>query len=441
MISNLHSLFNRPWYIEQNYGMSHLPLLFGILDGKSLEIKSTDKKRPEFTKMNSMGIYSGEEESAQKFVSVISIKTPIYKYSQECGPRGTKFHQQVMDRLKTNDQVAGVVLDVDSGGGQAYGTPEFRDYILNYPKPVVTYTDGLLCSAAYYFASGSKEIIANKRAEAIGSIGAYAQFLDLTGFYESKGAKIHTLYADQSSEKNKSYRDILEGNYKTYIKEDLNPLVDNFIADIKETRPNIKDEVFKGATYPGPEAKEKGLIDSLGTLQDAVDRVFALDKSNSNSTNTMSKQNSRPNIENALGLESPLANSEKGTYLNDEQLDSLEAALAPNAEKIKTAQDAQKTAEDNLATEKDERKKAVDAETAKVTAATQNLRDAATLAGVENLTEDASAEDIAKALTAQIEVLNGKPGATHTTGGAQEDDEDETPSYVDRAKYKALFKK
>jgi protease-4 len=62
----------------------------------------------------------------------------------------------------------GVVLDIDSGGGQVSGTPEFYDYIASFKKPVVAYTDGLMCSAAYYIGSATSHIIANKRADAIG---------------------------------------------------------------------------------------------------------------------------------------------------------------------------------------------------------------------------------------------------------------------------------
>ena len=57
---------------------------------------------------------------------------------------------------------------------------------------------------------------------------------------------------------------------------------------------------------------------------------------------------------------------------------------------------------------------ALDAEQGSTDAAVAALSAAATLAGVEDLAEDASAEDIQTALTAQINVLNGKPGATHT---------------------------
>ena len=122
----------------------------------------------------------------------------------------------------------------------------------------------------------ANHIIANKRAEAIGSIGAYTTILDLKGFYEQIGVKIHEIYATKSTDKNAEYREVLEGNYEPYLKNELDPLVDQFIEDMRNSRSNISEEVFNGATYNGPEALEKGMVDSLGDLNDAINKVFEL---------------------------------------------------------------------------------------------------------------------------------------------------------------------
>jgi protease-4 len=59
-----------------------------------------------------------------------------------------------------------------------------------------------MCSGAYYIAAATQKIIANKRADAIGSIGAYATIVDSNGIFEHFGAKVHTIYAKKSTEKN-----------------------------------------------------------------------------------------------------------------------------------------------------------------------------------------------------------------------------------------------
>ncbi|KKM05296.1 hypothetical protein LCGC14_1755580, partial [marine sediment metagenome] len=297
-VSNLHSLFNRPWYIEQNYAQGHMPLVMGILTGNTLGEKDDVKKKPSLVRLADVQASPGSTDTR---VAVLNIKNPIVKHDQFCGPQGTKSMMRQLDRLKGDDSIAGVVLDIDSGGGQAYGTPEFYDYLMDYPKPVVAYTDGLMCSAAYYIGSASSEIIANKRAEAIGSIGAYSQLFDLDGFYEKQGVKVHTMYATKSTEKNKSYRDAMKGEefYGSYIKEELDPLVDNFISDMQAARPNINSEVFKGATYSGEKALEMGLVDALGTLDTAIQRVFELSEKQNPKSTQMSKN--YPKIETVIG--------------------------------------------------------------------------------------------------------------------------------------------
>lgn len=335
-IANLHSLLNRPFYIEQSYGQGFLPLVLNLLNPEnsiSAGEKDDDEEKKE-THINYMSLNGssnyGEDAEEASFVSVISIKTPIVKYNQFFGPRGTQSYIRTMEGMKNNKSIAGIVLDIDSGGGQVYGTPEFHDYIKDYPKPVVTYTGGLLCSAAYYIGNAASHIIANKRSDAIGSIGAYAQILDVAGYYEKLGAKLHTIYSSKSTEKNKAYREVIEGNYDSYVKAELDPVVDTFIADMKATRPGIKEECFKGGTWTGVEAVEMGLVDENGTLQTAVNKVFELSKSNNNPTqkaNAMTDTKKYAKINAVLGIEALEGLNAEGAHMSESFLDTLEAHL------------------------------------------------------------------------------------------------------------------
>src|SRR5690606_17401766 len=119
-------------------------------------------KQPEAFKVfgdnNIVGYNLNDDEPNEKYVMVHPIKSSIFKYNQECGPRGTKHHQKVIQSYLNDPLCAGVVLDIDSGGGQVAGTPEFHDFLLSAKKPVETYTDGYLCSAAYYIGSATKSI-------------------------------------------------------------------------------------------------------------------------------------------------------------------------------------------------------------------------------------------------------------------------------------------
>lgn len=336
-ISNLYSLLNTPFYIEQNYASAQLPLLLNLIkESKGTSDSLKKDQETNITFINIKGTSSNSNNSGKQ-VAILSIKNPIVKHNQFCGPQGTKSMTKELESLKNNDAIAGVVLDIDSGGGQAYGTPEFHDYLIEFKKqkPLVAYTDGLMCSAAYYIGSASTHIIANKRAEAIGSIGAYTQILDLTGYYEKEGAKIHTIYATESTEKNKAYRDALEGNYESYIKQELDPLVSTFVNDMQNARPNIDQKVFKGGTFNASKSLDFGLIDQLGTLQNAIDKVFELSNTNTN-TNTMSKNYTA--IQETLGLDVAFeSNNDAGFFLSEEQMETLENKISGIPAQIEAA--------------------------------------------------------------------------------------------------------
>jgi protease-4 len=330
-INNLHSLLNGRWFVEETYGRSLLPSLHGILKGNSFKVKEEDRKPDSFITGRKASMVSASSfdsgDNHNDYVLVISLKDPIYKYSQDCGPQGTKSKMAVMERYRNDSFCKGVVLDIDSGGGQVSGTPEFYDYILNYGKPVVSYTDGYMCSAAYYIGSSASHIIANKRAEHIGSIGTMVHFIDFSGWYEQLGAKVITEYATKSVDKNRDFEELLQGNPEGYIKNQLDPITDDFISDIKSVRSKVSEKVFTGKTFNAKESLKMGLIDEIGSMQTAIDKVFELasESSKPNKDQNMSKQ--REKLQSVLALDAPLASTENGSYLNEEQLDAIETHL------------------------------------------------------------------------------------------------------------------
>lgn len=321
MGKKVDSLFASPFYINAEYAQSLIPSLYQTLVlGKISEKSEVDKEKDSI----SLKMDSGRSGSTATSVVVIGIKQPIQKFSDYYN-LGSKSFMSIMANYANDPSVAGIVLDIDSGGGQVYGTGEFYDFIRAYSKPTVAYTDGYMCSAAYYLGNATQYIVANKRADHIGSIGAYATIVDFNGLWEKLGAKVHEMYATESTEKNSDFREVFKGNYEPYIKNVLDPIVATFHADMKATRPGLKEAVFAGGTWTGTKSLEMGLVDELGTIQTAIAKVFELaDKSSNQNLNTdMSKELVK--VQAVLGLTAPLASTaENGSYLNAEQLDALE---------------------------------------------------------------------------------------------------------------------
>jgi protease-4 len=122
-----------------------------------------------------------------------------------------------------------------------------------------------------------------------------------------------------------------EGSDALLIKNILDPARDKFVSDVNLYHPGIDASVFEGAVYAPADALALGLINELGTLQTAFDKVIELSnaskpKTLNNTLNMNTKQ--LPHVQAVLGLNAPLASTEElGSYLNAEQLDTIEARI------------------------------------------------------------------------------------------------------------------
>ena len=324
-IANLYSLLNSPFYLEESTGKSFFSFLLTAVNN-GFETLANETLAIETNLVSDKSAVNTEGA-----VAVVDLKNIIVKYDSYFGQVGTQSYIKHLNSLKNNDSISAVVLDIDSAGGQVSGTPEFYDYLKSYPKPIVAYTAGSMASAAYYIGNASSYIVANKRAQSIGAIGAFATLVDFSGIYSNQGAAIHTIYATKSTEKNKSQREVMDGNYDSFIKNELDPQVDEFISDMKATRPGIDANAFKGGSWNGEAALKMGLVDELGSLEDAIAKAFDLSNtitSNQSSTNTyMSTPKQYTELNKVLGIESIEGLTNEGAHMSESFLDSIEATL------------------------------------------------------------------------------------------------------------------
>lgn len=318
--------------ITSNGASSLMPQLLSLIKGNS--IKEIEAKLPVvYMEMDGEDFVDiPEMNSNSQYINVLSIKTPLFKYDQMCGPSGTRSMTRLLKEWESNENVVGVILDIDCPGGQVSGLAEFADFLHNYSKPIVAYTDGLMASAAYYVAAACDHIVANPNADLIGSIGTMLTYVDLDGIIEAEGGVIKDIYATGSTRKNEEHRAMKDGSDALLIKNILDPARDKFVADVNLYHPGIDASVFEGAVYSPADALDLGLINELGTLQTAFDKVIALSNASkpkqtlNNTLNMNTKQ--LPNVQAVLGLDAPLASTEEnGSYLNFEQLDTIEAHI------------------------------------------------------------------------------------------------------------------
>lgn len=214
-------------------------------------------------------------------VIVLPIKGTMLKYGTLC-TYGMDEIAYYIKHFATKENVSGIVLDIDSGGGAVNAVPPLLEaiaFVKSLNKPIVGHCDAA-CSAAYWTASACDRIFANNDiASTFGSIGVMMQFLDVVPYYEKEGCKFHSVYSDLSGDKNQAFEQLLKGEYEQIKTEMLNPMAVKFQEAVKANRGDkLKADtkgLLTGATFTDNTAIAVGLADQFGTLQDAINYVNA----------------------------------------------------------------------------------------------------------------------------------------------------------------------
>jgi ClpP class serine protease len=294
-INKLASAISRgKWLIEPSMASGLLPLAVKFLNGESMEFFEGNEYEG-ISLYNKKGAYfdwsTGRVVEVQPIeensVLVIPINGAIMK-DDHCGDPGTDRMSEWINYALANPRISGIVLKINSGGGTVEGTGEFADLIKSASKPVIAYTDGCMASAAYWIGCSAKEVFASHKTVEIGSIGTAIDMYDNREALAKMGYKRVYTNADSSPDKNMDYFNALDGDTTGLKVSVLNPTNDIFMGAVKENRDGkLKiitkategktiNEPLTGKMYLAETAIEIGLIDKIGTLQDAVDRALEL---------------------------------------------------------------------------------------------------------------------------------------------------------------------
>lgn len=222
---------------------------------------------------------SGALPEKAKRVAIIPLHGTMTKYDT-CESYGTTFIAKRLREMADDENVIGLVLDIDSPGGSCSAIPPMLEaigYARSKGKPVYVHAD-CCASAAYWVASQCDAIYMDNNLSEVGSIGAMAVFVDNSATNPTTGERTLVIYANESSEKNRAYREALAGNYEA-VKAELKPLVEQFQNAVVSGRPNIQKEekgVLSGAMFGTAEALRLNMADAKKTLSETIEAVFAL---------------------------------------------------------------------------------------------------------------------------------------------------------------------
>jgi protease-4 len=180
---------------------------------------------------------------------------------------------RALAQARKDPRTAAVVLHVDSRGGSASASDlMWREVVrLAAAKPVIACFDDFAASGGYYLACGARGIVA-RPGTLTGSIGVVAGKLSAEGLLDKLGLRVERLARGEAAgmfspthaftdEQRRRLEAEVESLYRQFVKK---------VADGRKRPETDVEPVAQGRVWTGADAAERGLVDRLGGVDDAI---------------------------------------------------------------------------------------------------------------------------------------------------------------------------
>lgn len=178
---------------------------------------------------------------------------------------GYNFIRSQVQAAANDPDVESIILDVDSGGGEAAGCFELCDdiYAAREAKNIVAVVDSNCYSAAYAIASAAHKIIVTPSGGA-GSIGVVATHVNMAGAMTKMGIEVTFVFAGSHKVDGNPF-EALPQDVKDIIQANVDLSYDAFVAQVARNRGLSDAEVraTQAQCFRAPDALKLGLIDAI----------------------------------------------------------------------------------------------------------------------------------------------------------------------------------
>lgn len=194
------------------------------------------------------------------------------------GGTSTSHAAAEFSRAMDDPQIKAVVLSIDSPGGAVDGTQEFASLVASYRgvKPIVSHTDGMMASAAYWIGSAADSVWISGDTTQVGSIGVVATHRDTSGADAADGVKT-TEVVSGKYKRIASSTGPLTADGLAYMQAQTDAIYAAFLGDVAKNRgvgvDHAHDVMADGRIFIGRAAIDAGLADGVSTLDALVNRL------------------------------------------------------------------------------------------------------------------------------------------------------------------------
>lgn len=179
-----------------------------------------------------------------------------------------------LKKYSKDSSIPAIVLDIDSPGGAVVPSQEIYEEVLKAKKAgkkVVASLRSLGASGGYYIACSADTIVANP-GTLTGSIGVIFEFPVVQELFKKIGVKFEVVKRGELKEVGTSFRSMTQEE-RDLLQSVIDDTYNQFVDAVKEGRGLEREKILEladGRVFTGRQAKELGLIDELGDIEDAV---------------------------------------------------------------------------------------------------------------------------------------------------------------------------
>ncbi|NOZ03392.1 MAG: signal peptide peptidase SppA [FCB group bacterium] len=197
-------------------------------------------------------------------VGIVKLEGPIFTSERIV---------EELSELAEREDVKAIVLRINSPGGAVAPSQEIYEKVksLRGQKPVVVSVGSMAASGGYYAALGSELIVANQ-GSITGSIGVILDYPVATELLDKIGLRFETVKSGSLKDAGSPTREVTDADRK-YFQTIIRDLHSQFMTAVAENRNLALEDVKRladGRVFTGTRSFELGLIDTLGTFEDAL---------------------------------------------------------------------------------------------------------------------------------------------------------------------------
>lgn len=203
---------------------------------------------------------------------VIAPKANLFM--QVSGGMSTQMATKQLESAVADPRVRAIVLAIDSPGGNVIGTPEMAAAVREMAdaKPIVTHSDGSLCSAAYWIGSAANAVYLSGPVVQAGSIGVVVD----RSYNPASATQQEHITAGRYKRIAKA-NEPLSDEARAIVQADVDYVYTLFVDDVARYRGTTAEQVLEhmadGRVFRGQQAIDAGLVDGVSTLDALLERM------------------------------------------------------------------------------------------------------------------------------------------------------------------------